>query len=438
MSVVPAHPPRSREYLAALATAALLAQLLLSQVTLVVAIVLGVTGRVGRWRPHWLAIPGGAGLVWTLAVPRRAASGYLAAPRRLAAFLATSAGHHSLAWLIEGLAHDLAGQLPLALLGGAAEAGGLLWLIGARGRGRADWRPGWLAVWRRTATVRALAVGQTVTAAGCAVGVVDGTGRRAELTWAQAERAVLVCGADATALTALCLPAVCAALRRRKAVVVACPEDQTALARSVTAMARSLGVEISDLTGLRSAEGLAGLRTALGEIIRRREAALTPPAGITAAGLVGALAVLRDHALRGDTLVWIHCCESAGERLITELIAAGRDTGTGLLLSTASRTAATALAGTVGVVVAVGPVGPDAALELAGPAGENGRAAAAHAIETQPAATFAIVASRLLARCRTVAMLLPVPSRSAVSVRKGQMLTGGPMLTGPAEPAGRA
>jgi hypothetical protein len=437
MSTVPVRPPRSREYLAALATAALLAQLLLSQLTLVIAVVLWVTGHIARWRPHWLAIPGGAGLIWTLAVPRHAISGYLAALRQLAAFLTASAGHQGMAWLIGSLARDLAGQLPLALLGGAAEAGGLMWLSGALGGGRADWRPGLVVVLRRTAALRALAAGRTVTAAGCSVGVVDPTGRRAELTWAQTQRAVLVCGADAAALTAVCLPAVCAALRRRKAVLVACPEDQAALARVVAAMGRSLGIEMADLAGLKSAESLAALHVTLGEIIRGRKAALTPPAGATAAGLSGALAELRAYGLQGDTLVWIHGCEDAGERLVTELIGTGRDTGTSLLLSTTSRTAAAALARTAGVVIAAGPLGHDAALDLAGDGGETGSSAAVRAIEDQLAGKFAIVAPRLLADCRTVPVL-PGRKQPAARVQKGQTLTGRPMLADAAGSADRA
>jgi hypothetical protein len=442
MSTVPVRPPRSREYLAALATAALLAQLLLSQLTLGIAIALWVTGRISRWRPHWLAIPASAGLIWTLAAPGRAVPGYLATPRHLTAFLTVSAGHHGLAALIGSLARDLPGQLPLALLGGAAEAGGLMWLSLVLGGGRADWRPGLIAAMRRTATVRALAAGRTVTAAGCSVGVAGSTGRRAELTWSQAQRAVLVCGADAAALTAVCLPAVCAALRRRKAVVVACPADQAALGRSVAAMARSLGVEIADLTALGSPESLATLSAALGEIIRKREAVLAPPAAATAGGLSGALGELRDNALLGDTLVWIHCYEEAGERLITELIGRGQNTGTSLLLSTTSRTAAAAIAGTTEVVIAAGPVGHDAAVELAGREGETDRTAAVRAIESQPAGTFAIVAPRLLADCRTVPVL-PGRMQQAVPAQKGPlqqgpMLTGRPLLTGAAGPADRA
>jgi hypothetical protein len=413
MSVAPARTPRSREYVAALATAALLAQLFLSQLTLVIAIVLAVAGRLGRWRPWWLAAPGGAGLVWALAAPRHAASGYLAAPRRLAGYLTAPAGHPGLAGLIGGLAHDLPGQLPLALAGGAAEAAALMWLIRAAGDGRAHWRPGLVAAVRRAGAVRALSAGRTVTTAGCAVGVAGSTGRRAELTWAEAERGVLVCGPDAAALTEICLAAVCAALRRRKAVVVAFPASEPGPARSVATMARSLGIEIADLTDQRSGEDPIGLRAALGQLVRRREVALTPPADATAAGLAGALAALRGHGLRADALAWLHCCEDADASSLRELIAVGRDTGTSVLLSTVSRPAAAAVAKAVGVVIAAGPVGPDAALELAGPVGGTGRTPAADAIEGQPAGTFAIVTPRLLTRCLAVPVLLAEPGGQA-------------------------
>jgi hypothetical protein len=454
MRQVPARPPRSREYLAALATAAVLAQLLLFQLTLVTAVVLAVAGRLTRWRPHWLAVPGGAGLAWALAAPRRAVSGYVAAAGRLVAYLSAPGstapgGHHGLPGLIGSLVHDLPGQLPLALLGGAAEAGGLMWLRGGsrgslpfasssrtRGDRGANWRPGLIATSRRAAAVRALSAGRTVTVAGAAVGVASTTGRRAELTWAEAERAVLVCGADAAALADVCLPAVCAAMRRRMAVVIACPEGEVVQARRAAAIATSLGIEIADLTGLCAAEDPARLRAALGQLIRRREVALTPAAGVTATELGGALAALRDLALRGDTLAWIHCCEHAGEASLRELIALGRDTGTRLLLSTASRATAAALAGAVEVVIAAGPVGPDEAVELADSAAENGGQGAARAIESQPAGAFAIVAPRLLARCVAVPLLAAVPRGPGPTERSER--PGRPGRPGRSAPTGRS
>jgi hypothetical protein len=431
MRPVPARPQRSREYLAALATAAVLAQLLLSQLTLVTAVVLAGAGRLARWRPHWLAVPGAVGLAWALAAPRSAVFGYLAAPRRLAAYLTASGatdpgGRPGLPGLIGSLGHDLPGQLPLALLVGAAEAGGLMWLSFARGDG-ANWRPGLIATARRAAAVRALSAGRTVTVAGCAVGVAGTTGRRAELTWAEAERAVLVCGADAAAVADICLSAVCAALRRRMAVVIACPEGEVVQARRAAAIAMSVGIEIADLTDLCAGGDLARLRAALGQLIRRRQVALTPPAGVTAAGLGGALAALRDLALRGDTLAWVHCCEDAGEAPIRELIALSRDTGTCLLLSTVSRAAAAALAGAVEVVIAAGPVGHDAALELVGPAGETGGQGGARAIENQPAGAFAIVVPRLVANCLAVPVLAAPTGRE----RSGPTGLAGAGRTGP-------
>src|ERR1700722_10425816 len=114
-------PSRHREYLAALAPAGVLAQLLVAQLTLAATILFALTGRITRWRPQFLAAPAAAGLAWMLAIgPRSAGADYLSVPRRLAGFVAGPGGRHA---SLSGAFAGLPGQLPLALIAGAAEAG---------------------------------------------------------------------------------------------------------------------------------------------------------------------------------------------------------------------------------------------------------------------------------------------------------------------------
>jgi hypothetical protein len=417
-------PSRHREYLAALATAAVLAQLLVAQLTLAAAVLLALTGRITRWRPHFLAVPAGAGLAWMLAAgPRSAAADYLSVPRRLAGFVTGPGGRHG---SLTSVFARLPGQLPLALIAGAAEAGALLWLSRA-GRGpAASWRPGLIASIRYRSAARLLAAGRTVTARGCAIGIEVSTGRRAELSWAQAERAVLICGAQDTSLFEICLPAVCAALRRRKAVLIADLTGGSLLARQARQLAASLGLTIGPLASPDGpSHGLPGLTAAAGQLFRRRGSAIAPPAPVSVTALTGVLTGLRDLGLRADALAWIHGCEHADPGALADLIRAGRDAGTGLLLSTASVQAAAGLGSVVEAVIAAGPIGRALAMQLASavadpmtappsgvprpaprdpavqpdqglaatfPPEAPGHQAAARALESQPAGSFAVLA----------------------------------------------
>src|SRR5450755_3939316 len=87
--LIPIGTPHRGELVAALATAAVLAHLVLAQVTLVLVIAFHATGRIGRWRPHWLLVPAAAGLVWALAIgPASAAARFAAGPRRVLGYFA--------------------------------------------------------------------------------------------------------------------------------------------------------------------------------------------------------------------------------------------------------------------------------------------------------------------------------------------------------------
>ncbi len=423
-----------------------MAQLLVAQLTLAAAVLFALTGRIARWRPHFLAVPAGAGLAWMLAVgPRPAVADYLSVPRRLAGFLTGSGGRHP---ALSGAFAGLPGQLPLALMAGAAEAGVLLWFSRARRGAAASWRPGLIAGVRYRSAARLLAAGRTVTAGGCAIGIEVSTGRRAELSWTQAEQAVLICGARDTSLFEICLPAVCAALRRRKAVLIADLTGGSVPARQARQLAGSLGLTIGELASHdrpsndRPGNELPSLTAAVGQLFRRRGPAIAPPAPVSVTALAGVLTGLRDLGLRADALAWIHGCEYADPGALADLITAGRDTGTSLLLSTASVQAAAGLGSIVEAAIAAGPIGRELAVQLAvavadpmtapPPAGLRsataarpvqpdqdpaatfpseapGHQAAARALETQPAGTFAVLAR---GRPMPQAGCAPVPLRA--------------------------
>ena len=57
---------RRGELAAALATVALIGQVLFAPVTLLIAALLVAVGRVSRWRPQWLLVPAVAALIWLL------------------------------------------------------------------------------------------------------------------------------------------------------------------------------------------------------------------------------------------------------------------------------------------------------------------------------------------------------------------------------------
>src|SRR5580693_9497872 len=87
-------PGRSRQLTAALTVAVVLLHLLFAQVTLVLAGLLLAAGRIGRWRPQWLAVPAGAGIAWVAAAGAgRAVAGFAAGPGQVAAFLAGVSDH---------------------------------------------------------------------------------------------------------------------------------------------------------------------------------------------------------------------------------------------------------------------------------------------------------------------------------------------------------
>jgi hypothetical protein len=392
------------ELTAALGTAVVVGQLLFVPGALVFAAGLLATGRISRWRPLWLLLPAAVGFGWVLAIGGPATlRGFAAGPDRVAGYLAAAAARPGQLAQLPGAAIGSGRGLPIALLAGTAEAWLVLWLwrwpatwLAADG-----WRPGLAAALRRRIVTRALADGRTVTASGCAIGVQARTGRPVGLSWAQFEHGVLVCGSDGARLAQVCLPAVCAAIRRRKAVLVADLDGDGVLPVLVRDLARSLAVGVTDLAG-------GALAADLGRAIRHRAVSLIGPAAAAVGDLTAVLAGLADRELRGDTLVWIHGCEQADPAPLSEMLRLGPGTGTGLLLSTTHAATALRLAAAVAVTAVPGPMGEELAARLAD-LGPGPAAAGGAPLSAQPEGTFALLTrgalTRLTPRCDIVPLL---------------------------------
>jgi hypothetical protein len=226
----PAGPGPSRgELTAALGVAALVAHLLVAQLTLLLLGCGLVTGRVSRWRPLWLAAPAAAGTAWVAAIGvSRAAAGFVAGPRQVTAYLARAPGHPGrllhISAAFAGAGHWLPRQLPLALVAAAAEAALVSWLGWPAGRRAAGdssgYRPGLVIAGRRRLSRTALAAGGLVTADGLGLGLDPVSGRPAELSWAEADGGMLMICADQEAAARASFPVAWAAARRRKSLIV--------------------------------------------------------------------------------------------------------------------------------------------------------------------------------------------------------------------------
>lgn len=395
----PADSPRRGELAAGLVTAAIAGQLLFAQVTFVAAVALVAVARLSRWRPHWLAATALASLIWLLAVgPASAAAAVGEGARLTSAFLLDAAVHpgrlaHPAA-VIASAGRWLPRQLPLALLAATGEAGLALWFAWWRRAPGWRWRPGLVALVRRHVSAAALAAGHTVTADGCAIGLVADTGLVAGLSWAEATHGVLLTGPDADHLG---VAVACAALRRRKTVVIVeCAAaglsgvaGPSAVADRVRELATSLGVPVTKPGGAAVGGGTSvgsggsvgsgasvgsggSVGGVLGRAVRRRETVLVSSQHADAARQTGrdlarVLGGLRELGLRADCLAWLSGCEVMDPISLSELLALGPVTGTAIVLSTTDPQCAAQLACSAGVVVVSGPVGRDLALALAAP-----------------------------------------------------------------------
>jgi hypothetical protein len=242
--------PRRRELLAVCAVAFIAVHLLFAQLTLLIAVLCYLTGKVTRWRVAWLLAPAVAGLVWTLSVgPSAAVAGFTAAAAHVIGYL-TAGGQRGghllrLSGAFGGIGSSLPRQLPLALLAGAAEASLARWLSWLH---TDEWsmpasRPGLFVAARRTFVARSIRTGGVVTREGGCLGIAPGSGGRIALSWPEASHGVLVCGAAAQDVQTTSFQLIHAALRRRKPVVVV--DFTTAGVRgSLAAACRDAGVPL--------------------------------------------------------------------------------------------------------------------------------------------------------------------------------------------------
>ena len=349
-----------RELAAGFTALVVAAQLALAPNMLLIAALLTVTARMSRWRPHWLLLPAMAGACWLAAVRLLVAVAALeASAGRLIAAEGAVASHPGRlldpSSALAGAGWWMPRELPLALLGGTAEAAIVLWL-GWR-RSPPAWRPGVVAVARRRAAAAAMAASHTVMAGGCAIGVNPSSGRLVGFSWDEAQSGVLLAGPDERQLGQVGLAVACAAMRLRKTVIVI--GSATGPARQVALLAGRLGVPVTDVSAVNDGTDASFAVGSIGRAIRSRRvlmlSASRPEVVRRAlADLLAVLAGLRDRGLRGDCLAWVTSHDEIDPEIMAGLLELGQATGTCVLLSTTSMACAASLAAHVGTTVECG------------------------------------------------------------------------------------
>jgi hypothetical protein len=209
---------------AVVAVVAFMAQLIFAQFTLALVICFIVVGKLSRWRPLWLMVPAGAGFVWVLGIGVKPAfAGYLAWAGQLVKLIA---GQGAVGGKVEVLRDLLTGwrlwlprQAPVALVIAAAQVGAIGRLPGRR-VGERHYRRGALVVMRCGYLAATLRRGELATRDGCCLGIVPSTGRRAAISWQEAESGVLGVGQDADAVAAIGRDLALAAIQHRKTVII--------------------------------------------------------------------------------------------------------------------------------------------------------------------------------------------------------------------------
>jgi hypothetical protein len=403
--LIPLGIPRRSEILAAAAVAAVLAAALFAPVTLLLTVAFYAVSKISRWRPVWLAVPACCGAVWLLAIgPGACAAAFDAATLAAAALLSRLVTDPQVLTTLPGAqAHELAGQVPVALIvaaGAAALAGWVRWLH------TDEWdvpsiRPGLISLCRGRLTAASVMSGGVVTRNGACLGVDRATGRSAVLSWRDAGGGVLVTGAAPSAVLASGWQLAHAAIRRRKTVIVVdlagCPELPGLLAAVCAATAAPLQVfgEARYEPGLRPAgEDLAAVRASplgrwlgpgpataaricLAEVVRRRGVVLFPldrrrypgPAEVIAnlvtADLAAVYAAPGRQAVLPDGLCWSTECAGIRPEALARLVAPAGQARLAAVLATTEPGPAARLAGQVGAGVFHRLADRDLAAELA-------------------------------------------------------------------------
>jgi hypothetical protein len=251
--LIPMDTPGRGETVAAFGVVVLIAHLLFAQLTIVLSVALAAVGKIGRWRPLWLAVPAGAGLIWALAIgPAAALAGFTAGPRQVAAYFGGIAGNPGrllhLSAAFTGLGQWLPRQLPLALILAAAEAAAARWLswLHTDEQSARPPRPGLIVAARRRYATAAVRSGGVVTRDGGALGVDQAAGGRAAISWRAAEGGVLAVGAADTGPgpAATSFQLVHAAIRRRKPVIAVDLTGSPWLAGSLAAVCAAAGASL--------------------------------------------------------------------------------------------------------------------------------------------------------------------------------------------------
>jgi hypothetical protein len=365
---------------AAVAVLVVLIQLILAQLTLAFAVLFVIAGQVSRWRRSWLLAPTAVGLVWALAAgPGHVIAGFLAGPAQVLSYLGHGHVSGRLSRPLGGFAAArgwLPGQLPVALVAGAAEAAVIGWLTGPRGSpGRPPLapRPGAVAALRGAAAVRMIRAGAVLTRNGCALGVVRATGAVAELRWAQITSGVVVTGPAAMEVTVTCLQLVHAALRRGKPLVVIDPGNDPAITRAVAAACAATGTPLRlggrvPVSSEPPGAGSPGASSAdagvdLVGVVSDRSAVLLPAdspslAHVACTGVARLAAELRRIGVDGDGLVWVPNGELLPGQALAGLIRDGGAAGLPVLIGTTSPPTVTELAGSASAVLTFAPQAP--------------------------------------------------------------------------------
>jgi hypothetical protein len=249
--LIPRDTPQRGEVIAALTMLALVGHLLFAQLTLLLAILFHVMSRTSRWRPQWLAVPAGAGLLWALAIGLPAAwAGFTEGPSRVAGYLARTAHHPSnvfhLGEVFGGLGHWLPRQLPLALIAAAGEAAAAWWLrwLHTAEQDLPPPRPGLLILAGRQLRMSSVRAGGVVTREGACLGIVRGTGQRVAISWPEAEGGILCTGSSEAAVAASSFQVVHAAIRRRKPVIAVDLAGTPGLAKSLAVVCQAVGAPL--------------------------------------------------------------------------------------------------------------------------------------------------------------------------------------------------
>ena len=249
--LIPRTTPWRAEFLAVAGILVVLAHLVFAQLTIVLAIIFYAITKVTRWRALWLVGPAAAGVVWALAIgSATAVSGFVAGPRKIVSYLAGVDGAPGrvihLGAAFGGMSGWLPGQLPLALVAGAAEAAIALWLSWLH---TDEWRlpaprPGALAGIRRWYLARAIRSGGVVTRDGACLGIAVPSGGRAALSWGEVKAGVLCTGAGGSGTTSTSFQLVHAAIRRRKPVIAVDLSGSRQLAEWFAIVCRSTGTPL--------------------------------------------------------------------------------------------------------------------------------------------------------------------------------------------------